>query len=126
MASPNMLRQYMTMVRATPGQRARCGTGDQEGEGHAQRDQLQVGQREVPPPFEQRRLRRRFDAEPLEALGHRGRGHSQVGSDRVQLGHTVERQEERQQDGQQDEAGYASLLRPGVVEGVRDADRLNL
>ena len=81
----------------------------QEREGHADGDELQVGEREAPPAGEEARLRLRLDAEALEALRGGRQRRLQVGAHGVELGQAVERGK-RQQDGQhQDHPDHAAL-----------------
>ena len=70
-------------------------TGNQEGEYHSDRDQLEVGDREVPPSLQQRRLELPLDAEALETVDYGTRHDVKVLADRVELGEPVEREEER-------------------------------
>ena len=60
-------------------------SGHQEGEDHADGDQLEIGYREIPPALQQRRLQLTLDAEALEALDDGSRYDIQVLADCVEL-----------------------------------------
>ena len=87
-----------------------CQAGHDERECHPHPDKAQVGQGEIPPPREQGPIVILGYTESLEAFGLRGGRYGEVGRYGVELGYSIERQEQGEKHNRYEDANETPFL----------------